>query len=153
MPEADEVLTAITDLRGYEIHVTAHYATSNGDALEMGLHGGPDRPDRTLSLRDVCHFELSTQIDGEVRRLDHVEASFLELPDGPWPDALPVAIRRTSRFPILMWVRVRGSVRLDVVAASGGISIDPPFGWGGWPGRSWQSGIAGEPPHDHAGGR
>jgi len=94
------------------------------DALEVGLRWGPEKPDMTLSFRDVYFCSVERPPGPGDAPLDQVTATLLEPRDSPWPEGLPLELIRSASLPAMVWFRAEGPVQVSVLAAIASVSLE-----------------------------
>ncbi|MFF8290025.1 hypothetical protein ACF068_12450 [Streptomyces sp. NPDC016309] len=110
--------------QGYFLDRLSLERIDGSDALELGLHWGPEKPDITLAFRDVYFCAIERPADPGDAPLDQVAATLLEPSDSPWPEELSLELIRSSSLPTLIWFRTEGPVQVSVLAAIASVSLE-----------------------------
>ncbi|MGW0210392.1 hypothetical protein ACWDZ8_32955 [Streptomyces sp. NPDC003233] len=124
MTSFQKFLEAGPRCQGYFLDRLSLERIDDVDALEMGLRWGPEKPDMTLSFRDVYFCSVERPPGPGAAPLDRVTAELVEPSDSPWPEGLPLELTRSSSLPALIWFRAEGPVQVSVLAAIASASLE-----------------------------
>ncbi|TQE33746.1 hypothetical protein [Streptomyces ipomoeae] len=118
MNELEKVCRVIESCEGYSIGALSMAVVDDGDMLDISLRWGPEKPDMTISLREVTYFEMGRDAGVPAGPLCELQASVL-LPTGAaWPEGLHFdRVRKWIDRP-LIWIRAAGPVQLSVLAST-----------------------------------
>lgn len=124
MNSFQKFLEVVPRCQGYFLDRFSLERIDDIDALEMGLHWGPEKPDMTLAFRGVYFCSVERPPGPGDAPLDQVTAVLLEPSDSPWPEGLSLELIRSSLLPTLIWFQAKGPVQVSVLAAIASVSLE-----------------------------
>ncbi|RLU99298.1 hypothetical protein CTZ27_15250 [Streptomyces griseocarneus] len=124
MTSLQRFLEVAPHCQGYSLDRLPLERIDDVDAMEIGLHWGPDKPDMMLAFRDIYFCSIERPPGPGAAPLDQVTAALIEPSDSPWPDGLPLELIRSSSLPTLVWFLAEGPVRISVLAAIASASLE-----------------------------